>query len=329
MQPTAEIISIGVMSCANIAVRSVIPAIQMHPAFSLAAVASRDPLKAAAVATTFQCAHESSYDALLARKDIEAVYIPLPTGLHEEWVTKALAAGKHVFTEKSLAMDQPAAERIIEAAVSRQRVLMEDFMYRYHAQHAYVFDLLHSGFIGELRLFRSSFGFPPLPSDNFRYSRQLGGGALLDAAAYTVNAARWFLGNEIEVQDAQLFDSALHDVCLYGSASLRHPVTGLAAQIAFGFDNYYQCSYELWGSKGKITVERAFTPPPDLAPTVKLERQGELQTVQLKPDNHFYNILDEFAQCIRNGAYQKHRNDLFHQSRLLTEMEQRAKIRRV
>lgn len=66
----------------------------------LKAVASRDPAKARRFAAHFGCAAADGYDELLERPDIDAVYVPLPTGLHAHWVSRALAAGKHVLSEK-------------------------------------------------------------------------------------------------------------------------------------------------------------------------------------------------------------------------------------
>jgi predicted dehydrogenase len=319
-------VRIGVLSCANIAVRSMIPAMVRHPLCKLMVVASRDGEKAKAIASQFDCGSYGSYDELINDTSVDALYVPLPTGLHEEWILKALAAGKHVLTEKSLAVDLSSANRMIDSARERKLVLMEDFMYRYHSQHKKVFDLLQEGFIGEMRLMRSVFGFPPLPFDNFRYNKELGGGAILDAAAYTVDASRWFLGNELELLEAHISVSKKYDVCLYGSATLHNPHTGLASQIAFGFDNFYQCNYELWGSKGRIVAERAFTPRFDFNPVLRMERHGEMESLTLPADDHFYNILTEFFNSIQNCDHEKHYAGLLHQSKLLTEIQHAATV---
>src|SRR5258708_37754162 len=128
-------IRIGIMGCANIALRSVIPAIlELHDKFDLVAIASRTPEKALKAADQFNILPVTGYDNLLARDDIDAIYMPLPTGLHEKWVTNALEAGKHVFAEKSLAVDYDSAQRLIELARARKLLLMENFMVRFHSQ---------------------------------------------------------------------------------------------------------------------------------------------------------------------------------------------------
>jgi predicted dehydrogenase len=176
MEPS--VIKIGVMGCANIAARSVIPAIKGNASFQLVAVASRDSKKAEALATEVGCRAITGYEHLLSA-DVDAVYVPLPTGLHDEWVSKCLEAGKHVFVEKSFGISYAATRRMAERAKQKGLVIMEDFMFLYHRQHAFLLKMIREGTIGRVRNFRASFGFPPLPHRNFRYAKALGGGALL------------------------------------------------------------------------------------------------------------------------------------------------------
>ena len=74
----------------------------------------------------------ASYDALIADRRIDAIYNPLPNGLHAEWTIRALRAGKHVLCEKPIASNAAEAERMAEAAERTGRVLVEAFHWRYH-----------------------------------------------------------------------------------------------------------------------------------------------------------------------------------------------------
>ena len=248
--------------------------------------------------------------------------MPLPTGLHEEWVIKALEAGKHILIEKSLAMNYDSAKKMVHLAKKKRLLIMENFMFLYHSQHSFAQEVIDSGEIGEIRCFRSSFGFPPLDTDNFRYNKALGGGSLLDAAAYTVRVSQLFLGNDISVQAATL-NTMDTEVDLYGGAYLKTP-NGLSAEVAFGFDNFYQCNYEIWGSKGKITVQRAFTPGPDFVTTVTVENQKEMINYELDPENHFVNILNEFKRCVVEKAFESKYEEILNQSRLLQELKDKS-----
>jgi predicted dehydrogenase len=319
-----EKIRIGILGCAAIAKRSVIPAIlELADKFELVAIASRTYDKAAEVSRAFNTEAIEGYENLLDRSDIDAVYVPLPTGLHDEWITKSLQAGKHVFSEKSLAMDYSSAHRLVELARHKKLLLMENFMFRYHSQHVVVKDILDQEKLGSIRLFRSQFGFPPLDKNNFRYDKNIGGGALLDAGAYTVRASQWFLGPELEVAASTLYFDEERNSDIHGNATLINP-KGLVAQIAFGFDNSYQCNYEFWGSKARLIAEKAFTPKLDEKPVILFEQNGVSKKLEARPDNHFVNILNAFGQGIHSGDHTSHLSDILNQSRLLEQIRTRC-----
>lgn len=313
---------IGVLGCANIAKRSVIPAIKSIEGLELVAIASRTQEKANEFSQLFGCEAIEGYDNLLERKDIDVIYMPLPTGMHEEWVMKALEKGKHIHIEKSLAMDYVSAQKMVAKAKEKNLLIMENFMFLYHGQHQFVKDLIKKGEIGEVRSFRSSFGFPPLPKDNFRYNKALGGGALLDAAAYTVRVSQLFLGNDLRVMGASLINNN-EEVDIYGGAYLKND-KGVFSEVAFGFDNYYQCNYEIWGSKGKITAQRAFTPGADFNPTITLDKDGKSFDYQVDAENHFINVLNEFKRCVLEKDVESKYEEILNQSRLLQELKDKS-----
>ncbi len=312
-------LNIGVMGCAAIAQRSMIPAIIQTEGWKLTAVASRIMEKARQFADQFGCQAVEGYQAMLDRTDIDAIYMPLPTGLHHEWIIKSLKAGKHVLAEKSIAASYESACAMIDLARQNKLVVMEDFMFQYHSQHQFVFDLLKKGEIGEVRVFRADFGFPPLPDGNFRYDEEVGGGALLDAAGYAVRAVQFVMGDDFEVKAANLKMDPKSGTNIYGGAFMDNG-EGISAQIAFGFDNFYQAGYQIWGSKGKITVDRAFTPKADFSPTIIVEKQGERHEYHKRPDNHFLGSIAEFHRAISHGNHEKHYRQVLAQSKALDDI---------
>ncbi len=166
--------------------------------YLISAIASRTVEKATKFSKIYNCTPIFSYDDLL-NQNIDAIYIPLPTGLHHEWVIKALKKGIHVYAEKSLAISYESAFEMVDIAKQNKLVLMEGYMFQFHPQHSLVKKLLSENAIGEVRSFRSSFGFPPLQSNNFRYNQSLGGGSLLDAGGYTHKALNFLLVDSFKV----------------------------------------------------------------------------------------------------------------------------------
>lgn len=123
----------GVLGCAGIAKRSVIPGVQQSELNEVAAIASRNEEKAKQTAADLNIpvAH-GSYEELLEDPSIDVVYIPLPNHLHKEWTIRAAEAGKHILCEKPLALTESEAAEMAEAAAKAGVYLSEAFMYRYH-----------------------------------------------------------------------------------------------------------------------------------------------------------------------------------------------------
>lgn len=321
----SEKIKIGVMGCAAIAERSVIPAIQkLSDKFLLVCIASRTEDKAVQFSKKFNCKPIVGYDKLL-EEDIDAVYIPLPTGLHDEWVMKALRKRIHVYAEKSLAYTFESANRMVNISETSDLALMEGYMFQYHPQHNLVKEMLRNDDIGGVRCFRSSFCFPPLGDTNFRYNEAIGGGVIHDATGYPLRAVHFILGSDFEVTSSSLYKDEKYGTEIYGSAFLKNK-NGIGAQITFGFDNYYQCNYEIIGSKGKITVNRAFTPRENFSPTILLERNGkEDELIVVDPCDHFQKAMEEFFRIIINkDARDKHYKQILLQSKNLELIKKMA-----
>lgn len=324
MDQRQGIVRFGVMGCSEFAARAMIPAMLEAGGISLVAVASRDKAKAEDYATRFGCLPLCGYEALLQREDIDAVYLPLPTGLHEEWGLACLDAGKHLLIEKSLASTKSGAGRIIHKARERKLLVVENFLFPYHSQYAWVRDRLQSRALGELALFRSTFSIPPLAAANIRYRRDLGGGALLDLGAYMAKACRLFLGDRLKLLGSSLAYDNDRGVDIRGAAMLQNE-RGQVAQVAFGLDSHYQCSWEFLGDKGRLLVERAYTPPPGFAPRVRLETATEKTEALLPPDNHCINMLRSFAQTtIGHQDFASHWSELEHQANLLHRFRDEA-----
>jgi len=276
-----------------------LPAIANAPCVSLAAVASRDPRKAADEAATFQCPRACTYDEMIEDAGIDAIYMPLPTGLHEEWVHKALEHGKHLLVEKSLACDFASAKRMLDHARALGLLILENFLFLRHSQFAWARQQLAEGRIGELKFFRAAFTIPPLDAGNFRYDQNLGGGALLDVGAYMVKSSLAFLGPSLEITYASMEHA--RGVDLRGTAVFCNP-QGQIAQTLWGFDTSYQCTWEFIGTEGRILCERALTPPPGFEPPVHIESGGGKQDLRLPADNHYVNQWEFFATAVRNPA---------------------------
>lgn len=322
-----NVIKIGVLGCANIAQRLILPAISKSSYFELTGIASRSIEKADSLASIYNTIPYYNYESLL-ESNLDAIYIPLPNGLHYEWIKKALKNNLHVLVEKSLACTYDEVQELNFLAKKSGLVLMENFQFRFHKQLKFIHDQVDQGYLGEIKLLRSSFGFPPFENkENIRYQKNIGGGALLDAGAYTIKVSQIFLGPDIYVDSASLDKPNDKEVDISGSAYIKHKYDSITAQIAFGFDHFYQNSLEIWGSKGKLTASRIFTAGPGIKATVNIECSNGSNNVHLIEDDHFLNMLDHFSRLINTGiGLDKEYDQNENQARLLGEVIKKSNL---
>jgi predicted dehydrogenase len=321
------VIKIGVIGLANIATRSLMPAIASMPEkFMLKGVASRNFLRATQIASEYSSQCYETYESLISDSNIDAVYIPLPNALHYKYVMMALESGKHVLVEKSLGCSYREVQNMIEYAKLKELILVENFQFRFHSQLAEILKILNRGVIGDLRSMRASFGFPPFPSStNIRYSAELGGGALLDAGAYLLKIAPIFIGKDIHIAHASMAYDRERNIDIWGGGVLQQNNGPLFCQFAYGFDNYYQCSIELWGSLGKLVAKRIFTAPPGLQPKLIIEAQQDIQELSLPADNHFQKMLKHFHSLVNHEtqAEEEYEQNIF-QAKLIEDFKNAA-----
>ncbi len=305
-------VKIGILGCASIAERYAIRAFQHISNSEVVSVASRDPRKAKTYAEKFSIPQTDTYESLFANKNIDAVYIPLPIGLHREWIIQAAKAGKHVLSEKSLASDLQSVKEIIEVCKENNVVLYENFTCDYHPQHHAVKEIMENGKIGKPRLFQSLYGFPIIAEDNFRYNKDLGGSALYESGAYQVYTVRKLFGAEPISASAELFTDPKRGVDMNGEVILDFG-NDLKAMFSFNLDAVYQNTYSIWGTKGLVKVGRAYAIAPDFKPIVELttneNRKDMTVSVDVPAHNHFETIFSEFCDLVLDRTSQAQKKE--------------------
>lgn len=242
-----------------------------------------------------------SYAALASAEEIDAVYLPLPPGLHAQWGQFALENGKHLLIEKPTATRLEDTRKLVAIARKKRLALHENYMFAFHDQLAAIDRIVTEGEIGELRLIRISFGFPRRAANDFRYNRALGGGALLDCGGYTIKYASMLLGESARLTAATSNRTDEFEVDLYGSATMVN-ASGVTAQLGFGMDNNYKCELELWGSRGCLFTGRILTAPAGFVPTAVIRKGNEEQIRELPSDDTFAKSIRHFGRCIGDSS---------------------------
>ncbi|MFN5197443.1 MAG: Gfo/Idh/MocA family protein [Planctomyces sp.] len=236
------------------------------------AVASRSTAKAqqfidecsASVPAPYPVEALSSYEELLSRTDVDAVYIPLPTGIRTEWVIRAAQAGKHVMVEKPCGVTSADVQRMLAACDAAGVQFMDGVMFMHNARLDAMRQVLDDGIsVGTIRRIASQFSFCADESwvqSNIRASAQLEpAGCLGDLGWYTIRIILWAMRYEMPVEvrgrilhGVQRPDSS--DVVPMEFQGELHFASGVSAT----FFNSFRANHQQWahisGTKGYLAV---------------------------------------------------------------------------
>lgn len=307
-------IRIGILSPSNIAEKRFLPALKKSINSEFVGMAhasmkewvgankgliSKENEKVKAVLEKFEGKLFDSYYALITSNEIDAVYIPLPPSLHFKWAKIALENSKHVLLEKPATTKIKDTLELIEISKKNNLALHENYMFIYHNQINYIKKIIDSNQIGDIRLIRLSFEFPKRANNDFRYNKDLGGGALLDCGGYTIKYASMLLGETAELKQAVSNYTDEFTVDIYGSAILKNEENHVV-QLSFGMDNSYRCSIEVWGSLGSIFTNRIFTAPDNYNPIIEITVKNEMKKVELEKDDTFLKSIKSFENSIQD-----------------------------
>jgi len=265
----------------------------------LVAVGSRSQEKADKFGAEFgvkRC--HGSYEALLADKDVQAVYIATPHPMHAEWAIKAAEAGKHILCEKPIGINHAEAMIMVEAAQRNDVFLMEAFMYRCHPQTAKLVELLKARTIGEVRMIRATFGFNAGYDPESRlFKNALGGGGILDVGCYATSMSRLVAGVAMgkDFADPVEVKGCGHLVPETGvdgwtAATLKFPGE-IVAQVATSIQLSLDSEVLIFGSEGTIRVPDPWIPARD-GGTVKIfvSKGGKTEEIAVETKVPLYGI---------------------------------------
>ena len=317
-------IKFGIIGCSRIAKRSVIPALIKSEFAEIEIIGSRSIDKAKTFSNEFDCKKYGTYEDVISDDSIDVIYISTPIGTHEEWTIKAASAGKHILCEKSSTTSFESAKKMVRHCKQNDVRIMEGFVFRFHPQHQKVKELINNNKIGNLVSFNGSFGFPAFPEGDIRYDSKLGGGFLNDSGCYPINASRMIFEEEPIGVSSSLSIDVKTGVDISGTSYIVYK-NGKTASITYGNGIYYQSKYDVWGTDGIISLERAYSVPPDFKTNVNIQYSSENNWDSRKHENYEINAIDHFTEminafCLEISGNKKH---LFN---FEEELENQAKV---
>jgi predicted dehydrogenase len=294
-------IRVGVLGAAKIVPGALTKAARSVDGVEVTAIAARDPERARVFAAEHGIPRVlDSYQAVVSDPDVDAVYIPLPNGLHGRWVRAALAAGKHVLCEKPFTANATEAEEVAAAADGTGLVVMEAFHWRYHPLAQRMVDVVRSGALGEIRHVETAMCFPLFNRGDIRWQPTLAGGAFMDTGCYVVHVARTLLGEEPEVVGATA-KLRSPGIDRYLRADLRFPggATGRATASMWS-SSVLRMMARVEGSDGTMSVLNPTSPQHGHLLTVRSSRGRSWETVA--GESTYVHQLRAFVAAVRDGT---------------------------
>jgi predicted dehydrogenase len=240
------------------------------------------------------------YDDVIHHPDVEVVYIPLPNAMHAEWVARAAAAGKHVLCEKPLALDADEVRAMSAACEAAGVQVAEAWMTPFDPRWRATFDLVDDGLIGDVTRIEARFTFTigPDHADNYRWSPELGGGALLDVGIYCLGGAVRLWGYDPEIIESTR-SAAPSGVDASSDVQLMW-AGGRTAVIRCSFVDAEQQLLRVTGDRGTLQLdESAHTGGPAATAIRHVDADGTERVLSVASGDPYLAMIDAFAASVR------------------------------
>jgi predicted dehydrogenase len=296
-------LKIGVLGAANIAPAALIKPARRTGRAEVVSVASRDIDGARAFAQKHKIPRVAdSYEALLADPELDAIYNPLPNGLHGHWTIAALDAGKHVLCEKPFTANADEARHVAEAAAAASHaglVVMEAFHYQYHPLTRRLVEIVQSGELGVIKEIEISFSAPLIKPGDIRYQLDLAGGAMMDMGCYPISFLRLLAaGPRVTSASAKLSSPGV-DRAMDARFSLPEGGTARVRCSMFS-SSVIRMHAEVAGSEGTLKVFNPFAP--QYGHRVRVETASGTRREKFSRRATYDYQLEAFAAAAEDGA---------------------------
>jgi predicted dehydrogenase len=305
--PPDRRVGYAIVGLGRLSIDQILPAFG-HPRYSRpTALVSGDRAKALKIAAQYGIPERSiydykSYDQLATNKDVQAIYIVLPNGMHEEYVLRGAKTGKHILCEKPMATSSAEARRMIDACAGAKAKLMIAYRQQYEPNNRALRKLVADGKMGKLRGFVATNSQQQGDPKQWRLNKALaGGGCLPDVGLYCLNAARFLSGEEPVRVAAQMWqpkdDPRFREVEASVSFSMHFP-SGYVATCTTSYDVHKSQMLRLEGTDAWADMSPAFAYHGNKLKWARLEDGKEiLVEPQIEEKDQFALEMDHFSHC--------------------------------
>ncbi len=292
---------IGILGAARIAPAALVKPARRTGGVVVEAVAARDRDRAEAFAQKHGIPRVlGSYEELIEDPGLDAVYNPLPNGLHGAWTIAAIGAGKHVLCEKPFTANANEARAVAEADNANPGVVvMEAFHYQYHPLTKRLVEIVRSGELGNITRIDVSFSVPLWRRGDIRYQLALAGGATMDMGCYPISLLRLLAPGPRVISAVAKLSSPGIDRAMDAHFSLPDGGTAHTGCSMFS-TSVLRLHAEIEGANGKISVFNPFSPQYGHRMKVTTTLGTRKERFSRKPTYDYQ--LEAFRAAVEEGA---------------------------
>ncbi len=240
----------------------------------------------------------TSFNEMLAKEQLDAVSVCTPPKFHKDAVCAALEAGVHVLCEKPLAHNVSDARKMVEIARKTGKILVTAFCHRFHEPVMHAKEIISSGKIGKVTMFRNRFGGNVDMTQLWFSDPDIsGGGTILDTSIHSIDLFRYLVGNPTKVACAKTTADERYRVedC---SVILLQTLDGAIGTLEASWTSPGSVNViEIYGTNGAIVVDYS-------KPNVRYLTKDSSEWLEIENTkaDRFTLQAQHFVDCIRNGS---------------------------
>jgi len=295
---------ISIVGCGNHVKKNILPAIDRMNDLEVDAVYVRDPRKVE-MTLKFDGVKVQNIGNSVA-EDVEWVYISTPISSHYELVKSFIFLGKNVICEKPLTDSLNRTIELFELADKLNVKLYEVNMFQYHELYRHLSQVVKESY-SNLICLKAKFSIPHLASNDIRYKKELGGGALLDVGYYPLTLIASMFGAPVDIRSTQ-FGRPEYEVDLFGAAVLDYE--GFYCIAEWGIGGLYANEVEVITDTKSFFYERIFSKPNTFQTSVLINNSAGEEKIGIGADDQFANMLRSFIFSVNNHYDYKDQCDL-------------------
>ncbi|MFD2932979.1 Gfo/Idh/MocA family protein [Spirosoma flavum] len=292
----------------HLTLNQILPAFGASKKSKVVALVSGSPEKMQKVAAQYgvkkeSCYSYTDYDKLRDNKEVQAIYIVLPNGMHAEYTVRGAQAGKHILCEKPMANSAEECQAMIDACKKADRKLMIAYRIQYEPHNRMVREMVQKGQFGKVKSIVATNGQNSDNPDHWRFKKALaGGGSLPDVGLYCLNTIRYVLGEEpTEVMGyvhSTPNDPRFKEVEEQVNWLMKFP-SGVQTSCSTSYGHHDDKNYKVLADTGWIKMDPAF-PYTGLQLETSQAQGTENQIIQHKisDKDQFAAELDHFSECV-------------------------------